>query len=94
MTEPTPQPAEQPGRPSAGLRLARWIRQGGWRAIVGAVSGAGLLATYAHFVGCRTGACFLTADVHTATVVGALVGLVIGWPAPATAPGAPGHQPR
>jgi hypothetical protein len=83
MTDPTPQGAEQPHQPSPVRRLGRWLRAGGWRAIAGATVGAGLLATYSHFIGCHTGTCLLTANVQTATIVGALVGLVTGWPAPA-----------
>jgi hypothetical protein len=93
MTDPTSQDAGQPGQPT-GSRLGRWLREGGWRAVGGAALGAGLLATYSHFIGCRTGTCFLTADVRTATVVGALLGLVTGWPAPTRPPGAPGQQAR
>jgi len=92
MTEPTPQASARPGPPAPPWRLGRWLRQGGWRAIGGAALGAGLLATYSHFIGCRTGTCLLTADVYTASVVGGLVGLVIGWPASASAPGAPVQQ--
>jgi hypothetical protein len=93
MNEPTPRPAPNPADQRPAQRLLRWLRAGGWRALAGAAAGAGLLATYAHFIGCRTGTCALTADVPTATVVGALVGLVIGWPAPAKAD-EPAQQPQ
>jgi anti-sigma-K factor RskA len=82
MTDPTAGDTGPPGPPTTGRRLGRWLRRGGWRAMAGAAVGAVALATYSHFVGCRTGTCFLTADVPTATVVGGLVGLVTGWPAP------------
>lgn len=94
MPEQTSPPSVQPPRPPAGSRLVRWLRAGGWRALGGAVVGAGALATYAHFIGCRTGTCALTADVPTATVVGALVGLVIGWPSPPKADDSPAQQPQ
>jgi hypothetical protein len=46
---------------------------------------AGLLfasaaAAYAHFVGCRTGTCPLTSNVWTASLYGAFVGAIVGWP--------------
>jgi hypothetical protein len=94
MTDPTTQDAGPPARPPSARGLGRWLRRGGWRAIAGTLGGAGLLATYAHFVGCRTGTCLLTGDVYTATVTGGLVGLVIGWPEPARPPGAAEQQPR
>jgi len=94
MTEPASPAAARPGPPDAPFRLGRWLRQGGWRALGGAALGAAILATYSHFIGCRTGACMLTADVYTASVVGGLVGLVIGWPASAGEAGAPLQRPR
>ena len=33
---------------------------------------------YAHFVGCRTGSCPLTSNAYTATIYGAIVGLLLG----------------
>lgn len=80
MTETTPQEPHEQAHRTPGQRLGRWLRTGGWRAVAGAALGASLLATYSHFIGCRTGTCFLTADVRTATLVGGLVGLVSGWP--------------
>jgi hypothetical protein len=97
MTDPTAGDTGPPGpptTPTSGAPLVRWLRAGGWRAVGGAVAGAGLLATYSHFIGCRTGACLLTADVRTATVVGALIGLVMGWPGTARPSGPPEQQPR
>ncbi len=46
-------------------------------AFLGAAAGG----AYAHFVGCKTGTCFLTSSVWTASIYGALVGGVLGWPA-------------
>jgi outer membrane lipoprotein SlyB len=42
--------------------------------------GGGALAgfLYAHFVGCRTGSCPLTSNPYTATVYGAVIGLLLG----------------
>jgi len=42
--------------------------------------GATLGGLYAHFIGCRTGTCPITSSVPTASLYGALVGLVVGWP--------------
>ena len=46
---------------------------------------AGLLfasaaAAYAYLVGCRTGTCPLTSNVWTASLYGAFVGAIVGWP--------------
>lgn len=46
-----------------------------------AVLGAAAGGAYAHFIGCKTGTCPLTSSVWTASLYGALVGGVIGWPA-------------
>lgn len=82
MTEATPQGPKGENRLTPVRRLNHWLRTGGWRALAGAAAGASLLAAYSHFIGCRTGTCLLTSNVQTATLVGALVGLVTGWPAP------------
>jgi hypothetical protein len=42
--------------------------------------GAASAAAYAYFVGCRTGTCPLTSNVWTASLYGAFVGAVAGWP--------------
>ncbi len=51
------------------------------RAAVVAVAGGAAAAAYAHFVGCRTGTCPLTSNVWVATLYGAAVGGLLGWPA-------------
>jgi hypothetical protein len=43
----------------------------------GAIAGG----AYAQLIGCRTGGCALLSNVGSATVAGALVGLMFGWPA-------------
>jgi hypothetical protein len=35
---------------------------------------------YAHFIGCRTGTCPITSSVPIASLYGAFVGLIVGWP--------------
>jgi Family of unknown function (DUF6132) len=50
------------------------------RAAIFAALGAASGAAYAHFVGCRTGTCLITSSVWTASLYGALVGAVAGWP--------------
>jgi len=78
--EPTEQPPSVP--PTHAARLLGWLREGGWRSMAlgafGALAGGG----YAHFIGCRGGSCVLLSSVRSASVAGALFGLVIGWPAP------------
>jgi hypothetical protein len=44
------------------------------------ILGAAAAGAYAHFVGCKTGTCPLTSNVWTASLYGAFVGLVVGWP--------------
>ncbi len=81
MTEqpfPTASPQERPPRRTAG----QWLRGGGWKALAGAAVGAGALAGYSYFVGCRTGTCPLTSDVPTATALGGVIGLLAAWPSP------------
>ncbi len=68
--------AETPGREPAWRRLSRSPA----RAAVAAIVGASAAAAYAHFVGCRTGTCPLTSNVWTASLYGAAVGAVVGWP--------------
>jgi hypothetical protein len=43
--------------------------------------GAAIGGLYAHFIGCRTGTCPITSSVRNASLYGAFVGMVIGWPA-------------
>lgn len=50
------------------------------RGVVFAALGALAAGLYAHFIGCRTGTCLLTSNVWTASVYGAVVGGVAGWP--------------
>ncbi|HEU4384841.1 MAG TPA: hypothetical protein VFR85_15250 [Anaeromyxobacteraceae bacterium] len=52
-----------------------------WRTALGAALGATGGATYAHFVGCRTGTCPLTSSVWTAGLFFGLAGGLVGWPA-------------
>jgi hypothetical protein len=85
MGQPTEQDPRQDAAASRGGRVARWLGAGGWKAVAGGVAGAAGLAAYSHFIGCRTGSCLLTSDVRTATVLGAVLGTLIGWPAPRTA---------
>jgi hypothetical protein len=51
------------------------------RTLVAALLCGGVAAAYAYFVGCRTGSCPITASVWSASLYGALVGAVAGWPA-------------
>jgi hypothetical protein len=50
------------------------------RTAAGALVGIGVAAAYAYFVGCRTGTCPLTSNVWTASLYGAIVGAIAGWP--------------
>jgi len=79
------EPAEQrpAAAPPAITRLVAWLRKGGWRPIALGVFGALAGGGYAHFIGCRGGSCVLLSSVRSASVAGALVSLVVGWPAPA-----------
>ena len=43
---------------------------------IGAIVGG----LYAHFIGCSAGTCPITSSVPTASLYGALIGLVLGWP--------------
>jgi hypothetical protein len=68
-------------RPSLARR-SRWERfaRSPLRAAVAALAGAAAMAAYAHFIGCRTGTCLLTSNVWIASIYGAAVGALIGWP--------------
>jgi len=78
--EPTEQVPDVP--PTPITRLLAWLRGGGWRPLAlgafGALAGGG----YAHFIGCRGASCALLSSVRSASVAGALFGLLVGWPAP------------
>jgi hypothetical protein len=50
------------------------------RTAIFAALGASCAAAYAYFVGCRTGTCPITSSVWTASLYGAFVGAVAGWP--------------
>jgi uncharacterized protein DUF6132 len=50
------------------------------RAAAAAVLGGASAAAYAHFIGCRTGTCPLTSNVWIASLYGAAVGALVGWP--------------
>ena len=51
-----------------------------WRGVLAAAVGAAAGGAYAHFVGCRTGTCLITSSVWTASLYGAAVGVLAGWP--------------
>jgi hypothetical protein len=42
--------------------------------------GAAAGGAYAHFIGCRAGTCPITSSVWTASIYGAVVGALAGWP--------------
>lgn len=50
------------------------------RTLVVGLLGACAAAAYAYFVGCRSGTCPLTSNVWTASLYGAFVGAIVGWP--------------
>jgi hypothetical protein len=78
------EPAESPPTavPAPANRLLAWLRDGGWRPVALGAFGALSGGTYAHFIGCRTGSCVLLSSVRSASVAGALIGLIFGWPGP------------
>jgi hypothetical protein len=81
------EPAETPAAETTpATRLVAWLRNGGWRPLALGAFGALSGGSYAHFAGCRTGSCILLSSVRSASVAGALVGLVIGWPSPSRRP--------
>ncbi len=49
------------------------------RIITGAALGALLGFGYHRLVGCRTGACPITANPYISTLYGALMGLLVSW---------------
>ena len=62
--------------------IAYWRRlsRSHLRAAIAAAIGASAGAAYAHFVGCKTGTCPITSSVWTASLYGAAVGALAGWP--------------
>jgi hypothetical protein len=82
--ELAPTPPTQPPSPSPSIPA--WVRRGGWRPLLLGAVGAIAAGTYARLIGCRTGGCALLSNVGSATVAGALVGLVLGWPGPSKEP--------
>ncbi len=59
------------------------------------VAGAAAGAAYSHFIGCRTGTCPITSNVWIASLYGAFVGGLAGWPprAEAATPAGPPRGP-
>lgn len=49
------------------------------RSVLFVLGGALLGFLYHRFVGCRTGSCPITANPYTATIYGAVVGLLAGY---------------
>jgi hypothetical protein len=73
----------RPGGPDPSPRTAgAWDRlaRSPLRAALAALVGAAAAGAYAELVGCRTGTCPLTSNVWIATLYGAGVGAVVGWP--------------
>ena len=66
--------ATAPRRSAPGLRRFRFTA-------LAALVGATAAGAYAHFIGCKTGSCPITSNVWTASSYGALVGVLVGWPA-------------
>lgn len=78
--EATPNPSIPETR--ATTRLLAWLRHGGWRPLVMGAVGAVVGGTYAQLIGCRTGGCAILSNVGSASVAGAIIGLILGRPAP------------
>lgn len=78
--ERTPEHPPADGRRTVRARWARLSRSH-FRTLAAALLCAGAGAAYAYFVGCRTGSCPLTSSVWSASLYGAFVGAVAGWPA-------------
>jgi hypothetical protein len=77
-TEGSPRAGSDPGadwRSPRGAFSRSHLRTGTF-AVLGAVAAA----AYAYFVGCRTGTCPITSSVWSASLYGAFVGAVAGWP--------------
>ncbi len=62
--------------------IERWRRlsRSHLRTALVAAAGATAGAAYAHFVGCRTGTCPITSSIWNASLYGAAVGAILGWP--------------
>jgi hypothetical protein len=67
--------------PSGSAPSPRWLRRRHLVTLGAMLLGAAGMAAYTHFVGCRTGTCPLTSNPWTASLYGAVVGLVAFWPA-------------
>ncbi len=78
--DPAPQPTVPETR--ATNRLLAWLRHGGWRTLLLGAVGAVVGGAYAQLIGCRTGGCAILSNVGSASVAGAIVGLIIGRPSP------------
>lgn len=78
--EPNPNPTVPEARTTT--RILAWLRRGGWRTLLWGAVGAIAGGTYAQLIGCRTGGCAILSNAGSASVAGALVGLIIGRPAP------------
>lgn len=86
------------GDAGPSMTALRRLARSHWRTALGALLGAGGGAAYAHFIGCRTGTCPLTANVWTAGLFFGLAGGLVGWPArraeQAPPPGPGAREPR
>ncbi len=47
-----------------------------WKPALFAIIGAGVGYAYWRFIGCSTGTCPITANWHTSTVMGGLIGII------------------
>lgn len=87
--------ATGPETPREGPTLPLWRRlaRSRLRLPLAVVVGAAAGAAYSHFIGCRTGTCPITSNVWIASLYGAFVGGLAGWPPRAEA-AAPAASPR
>lgn len=74
-------PASEKTPPNGPGASPRRLSRSHLRTLLGAVAGVAIAASYAYFIGCRTGTCPLTSSVWTASLYGAIVGAVAAWPA-------------
>jgi hypothetical protein len=72
--------------PPPSARLVAWLQNGGWRPVALGTFGALSGGTYAHFIGCQVGGCALLSSVRSASLAGALLGLILGWPSRSPSP--------
>ncbi len=90
-----PETTPRPETPQEGTRPPPWRKLARYRLPLAVLAGAAAGAAYSHFIGCRTGTCPITSNVWIATLYGAFVGGLAGWPpraeaaAPAASPGGP-----